>query len=397
MNLYNYFKEQKDIIVSYNEKYGLASVKYSNLGVDWSLPHRLEARGLVITKEGEIVGRPYGKFFNYRQLELYEGLPKEIRDLSEWKDGTFHVMDKADGSLVIAYTYKDKLFLSSSGQVESNHSLLFEKLLDTYPKETKERMLDIGRKLTLNLEYISPENQIVVAYSESKFLLHGARVTETGEYLNYKEIKALSEYLGIELIYFYDGIHTLQDLLSALNTLENAEGFVVWFDDGDFRLKFKTEEYLQLHGLFTPLMGRFKTPRYIDYLFDMLTNDNLDDYAARGSEIDNPDLKEVFSTILKVSTECYLQLDNEFKELIEYIKDNLEFVEDYKYEFHQDLINHGPQSILDEAAGHRIKSYLLKGKDLDLNDLLINDSRFRIPFKEYLRTKIFEIKTPWDL
>ena len=41
------------------------------MGVDWTKPYMLMARGLVIDEEGEIISVPYPKFFNYKQYEDY--------------------------------------------------------------------------------------------------------------------------------------------------------------------------------------------------------------------------------------------------------------------------------------------------------------------------------------
>lgn len=314
MNLLDYFMESEGIRVNINETYGLASVKYNHLGVDWSAPHVLDARGLILDLEGNIAARPYPKFFNYKQLSPYTSLPKEIRDLSEWIGELDYVMDKADGSLVIAYTHNDKLMLSSSGMVHSNYSEEFFKLLDKYPKETSDKLKELGRKYTLNFEYVSPFNQIVIDYQVTKFILHGARVTETGEHVSLDELRQMSNDLGIELIEIYDEIDSLEKLLSVLTQLKDKEGFVVAFKGGH-RLKFKTEEYVRLHSIYVPLMSGKLTIQFIKSLVDMVVNETFDDYIATVESMDSEELKVRGRLIIKVTEEVMKEYFHEYLKL----------------------------------------------------------------------------------
>lgn len=313
MNLLEYFSRNTSVSVNINEEYGLASVKYVNLGVDWTQPHMLDARGLVIDLSGNIIARPYSKFFNYKQLSDYTSLPEEIRDLSEWHEDLDYVMDKADGSLVIAYAYKDELMLSSSGSVLSEHSKLFYQLLNQYPSTTKDRLLELGKTYTLNLEYVSPFNQIVIPYKDTKFILHGARVTKTGEYVSLQKLKEMSEYTGIELIKIYNEINSFEKLIQSLHELEEKEGFVVSFKDG-FRLKFKTEEYIKLHGLYTPLINGGITRKFVVSIVDMITSDTFDDYISSIDTFNSDEAKKRGHQIVKLTLEYIDKYNNSYIE-----------------------------------------------------------------------------------
>lgn len=323
MNLFEYYQQNDEVKVILDERYGLASVKYLHLGVDWSAPHMLDARGLIINTEGEIIGRPYQKFFNYHQLKEFNNLPDKIKKLSDWKDGAIKVMDKADGSLVIAYTYNDQLFLSSSGSVDGFPSQQFKECLNTYPKETTEKLKKYGETLTIIMEFVSPRQQIVLNYPVEKFIIHGARNTKTGKYLSFDELILLANDLKIELIEVYPNINNLEDLLSNLNELKEKEGFVVAWDDG-YRLKFKTDEYVNLHQFLTPLV-RNESDNFKNRLIDMLAEDKLDDLLSKINEIESDVLRE--KALLSVNS--IIDLFKDFK--IEY---------DLFYSITKNLVNH---------------------------------------------------------
>ena len=83
MNLLEHYRQypQYFMINKHPEK-DLYLVKYIHLGIDWSIEGALDARGLILDSSGNVVARPYKKFFNYKELEGREDLPEHIRQLS---------------------------------------------------------------------------------------------------------------------------------------------------------------------------------------------------------------------------------------------------------------------------------------------------------------------------
>ena len=325
-NLYKRYVESPDVILNESKEKKLVSVKYKHLGVDWTNPDTLIARGLVITKRGKIVARPYDKFFNYHQFGQSNLLPAEVQYLTEWHSDLDYIMDKADGSLVIAYTYKGKQFMSSSGSVHSEHSDLFLNLLSTYPKATQKKIFELGKTHTLLFEYVGPNNQIVINYSSEEFILHGVRNTTTGKYFSLQELQALSKELGIKLIDIYGGISSLDDVLDNLKTLIKKESFVAVFKDG-YRLKFKTDEYLELHVLSTGL----RTRKNVKQLTKYFINDVLDDVMAKVLEDETSSMyeqqSEIFALLVNHIKEYQVSIDsiqNEVDKMLTEIKDRKE-------------------------------------------------------------------------
>jgi T4 RnlA family RNA ligase len=188
----------------------------------------LGCRGLILDGEGNVIARPFPKFFN---LGEYEGqkVPKS----------TFEVYEKMDGSLGISYVMDGKIQIATRGSFISDQSVKANELL-------KSRYYDSVAKMKMGVTYlfeiIYPENRIVVDYGDEKKLVLLAMIDiETGLDLPLEDI-------GFPLVKGYDGVNDINAL--KLLEEENKEGFVIKYPDG-YRLKVKFEEYVRLHKIIT--------------------------------------------------------------------------------------------------------------------------------------------------
>ena len=185
-------------------------------------------RGLVTDDQGNIVARPFRKFFN---IEEEKHTPTQ----------DFEVYNKMDGSLIISFYYNDELIVATRGSFTSDQAIAAKKLLlNKY--NSKSGMLP---GYTYLFEFIAPWNRIVVDYGEvEKLVVLGVIETETGKECEFTEM----ETEGFEIVKKYDGIKDYTTLKSIIN--DNEEGFVVRFSNGD-RMKIKGTEYLRLHKIMT--------------------------------------------------------------------------------------------------------------------------------------------------
>ena len=118
--------------VNAHRQNGLVGFKYSMNTIytgDWD-DVTLNARGIVFNeKTGEIVARPFKKFFNYQefydgegnQSELYLKVPQEFKPNLE---GPFRCMEKVDGSLGIVFKnpFTKKWQVKTGGSFDSEQS-----------------------------------------------------------------------------------------------------------------------------------------------------------------------------------------------------------------------------------------------------------------------------------
>jgi len=213
-------------IWNYSEK-----VQYENL---WN-EITLQTRGLVTDDKGNVVARPYKKFFN-----MEEGKHTPTPD--------FEVYDKLDGSLGILFNYNGEWVFATRGSFNSDQSIKGLELLQKYD------YYKLHKDYTYLFEIIYNDNRIVVKYPYEDVILLGMIETKTGYDVDlYNEgvdvrLKNLINNIGISIVKKYDGIKDYSILKSMIK--DDEEGYVVKFSNGD-RMKIKGEEYLRLHKIMT--------------------------------------------------------------------------------------------------------------------------------------------------
>ncbi len=217
--LYNQVHPTLDLTIwNYTEK-----VQYEGLWDEITLM----CRGLVTNSKGEIVARPFKKFFN-----MEEGKHTPTSE--------FEVYEKMDGSLGIFFYYNDEPVFATRGSFTSDQAIKGREILNKY--NWKQGTYE---GYTYLFEIIYPENRIVVDYNGlEELVVLGVVETATGKECNYDEMA--SE--GFVLVKKYDGIKDYSTLKSMI--ANDAEGYVVRFSNGE-RMKIKGEEYLRLHKIMT--------------------------------------------------------------------------------------------------------------------------------------------------
>jgi len=190
-------------------------------------------RGLIVHKEtGEILARPFTKFFNYEEhVEKGDKLPDEEPV----------VYKKMDGSLGILYWINDRPFIATRGSFVSDQA----KWASAYILMNEIDLSHLNRDYTYLFEIIYPENRIVVSYGDREALVFLAAIeTETGKTV---EMQDCSPFKSAGCVPFID-----YETLKSLNT-PNEEGFILHYPKADMRVKIKFEDYVKLHKVMTGL------------------------------------------------------------------------------------------------------------------------------------------------
>ena len=193
----------------------------------------LQTRGLVTDNEGNIIVRPFNKFFN---IEEGKHTPTE----------EFEVYEKMDGSLGILFFYEGKWIVATRGSFTSDQSVKAQELL-----RSKYIVESIPKGYATLFEIIYPENRIVVNYGdEEKLVVLGMTSRVSGKEMDYNSLLNVHNESGMSVVKKYDGINDYKQLKGRIEN--NQEGFVVKFTNGE-RIKIKGEEYLRLHKIMTNL------------------------------------------------------------------------------------------------------------------------------------------------
>lgn len=191
----------------------------------------LQCRGLITDTDGNIVARPFQKFFNLHEHTPESGLP-EIN----WNQ-PYSVSEKMDGSLGIVYKTPHGPRIATRGSFESEQAEVANKLLNR-------RKADFCDGFTYLFEIIYPENRIVVNYDREMLVLIEMIHTETGCGVNRYTLATEAERLGFTVV----SEATIP--VDSDESTQNREGVVVRFEDG-LRVKIKFAEYCRLHKLVT--------------------------------------------------------------------------------------------------------------------------------------------------
>jgi len=215
-------------IWNYTEK-----VQYENL---WN-EITIQTRGLVTDDKGNVVARPFKKFFN-----------QEENKHTPTKD--FDVYEKVDGSLGILFYYNNQWVMATRGSFTSDQAIKGFEMLQKYDYKS------LNKKFTYLFEIIFENNRIVVQYPFEDVVLLGMIETQTGYEVNIHDgdedirHQNMIKNIGLKVVEKFDGISDYTKLKEVIK--DNEEGFVVRFSNGD-RMKIKGKEYLRLHKIMTNL------------------------------------------------------------------------------------------------------------------------------------------------
>jgi RNA ligase len=211
----------------------------------------LNCRGLVLDNEGNVIAKPFPKFFNMEELSDTQ-IPKE----------SFEVFEKMDGSLGIFFHYNGEWHMATRGSFTSEQAI---KGMEIAKRESLDKKCVPG--FTYLFEIIYPENRIVVDYGTDERLVLLSIVNPEGNEIPYEEI----EMDGWDIVNRYDGVNDYTELKEMISN--DAEGYVIRFRNG-MRMKIKGDEYVRLHRILT----NFSTTDIWELL---KTKGNMDEFLDR--------------------------------------------------------------------------------------------------------------------
>lgn len=289
---------------------------------DFQLPGAIECRGIMyrLNSDGSVnlVSRPMEKFFNDGENPSTIGL-----DYSD----PIQVMYKEDGSLISTYYHNFELRLKTKGSLSSEQAIDAMNWLMKKENEVFAVCLEIiaDKGYTVNMEWVSPNNRIVLRYNKPELVVLNIRDNLTGEYVS---IKDLEEYFdrSISRCLREHWVKRFPLSIDRVRELKDIEGVVVQLKTGQ-HVKIKTDWYVELH-------------------------------RAKDS-IDNP--KSMISAVLSETTDDLRQLFVDMPDVIDRIA---------RYEEHvSHKFNHiiaaleGFKAHMDESGEYTRKDYAIAAKE----------------------------------
>lgn len=199
-------------------------------------PIRRECRGIKFAKSGELIARPYHKFFNIGEKE--ETQPDAI----DWSLPHV-VLEKLDGSMVhpVSFDGETIRWMTRAGETDiSAQAAAYA--TGAFSEDQWDCLLDtLDGGWTPIFEWCSPQNQIVIRYPENKLVLTALRHNQSGVYGTW-----VAGTMPHEVKMWGHSVGELDKFLAHACGLEDKEGYVVRFTNG-FMVKVKADAYVLRH------------------------------------------------------------------------------------------------------------------------------------------------------
>lgn len=263
---------------------------------DFLLPGARECRGHTFRippgLQPVLVSLPMEKFFNIGENPMTMDL-----DFSR----VVRVDDKRDGSLISTVWTGDGFILKSKGSLNSTQARDATNFLNSKPVLLNEVADLVNAGYTVNFEYTSRENRIVIGYDKPELRVLNVRENRTGKYLQLEDTRFTEE----EWVDMYPVKVDDQWIEEAYNIV-GREGYVLWFDDGE-KVKLKAHAYVSLHKAKEAITN----PRRLFEAVIMETSDDLktmflhDDIALMEIEAMEIKGKTLYNHLHKIVSEFY--------------------------------------------------------------------------------------------
>ncbi len=262
----------------------------------FDIPELMECRGIKFCSQGLILARPFRKFFNYGERGS---------DLPVWRP--HYITEKLDGSMVhpVLLDNKDFFLMTRKG-----HTDVAQKA-ERYIMGTDVRYIPFCKAMlrgqwTPIFEYTGPNNRIVLRYEQEGLHLLALRHTINGSLMARATLVAIAEPYGVPPVPIPSilsiGIKNVEEFVKHTRELTDAEGYVIYFDDG-YMVKIKAEDYVLKHRALDDLGSKRKVVALCCQGF-------VDDVLPILSEPDAKELLEFNDALMQEVNEIMWQAKN---------------------------------------------------------------------------------------
>ena len=247
-------------------KEGYTVINYNVMMADtFDCDIRRECRGIIFdTESGEILRRPFHKFFNVNEREETQD---HVVDLSQ----DHRILEKLDGSMIAPFIVNgDMIWGTKMGATEVAEPVEdFVELNEEYRIFAR---FTIRRGYTPIFEWCSRKQRIVLDYKEDQLILTGIRDLTTGRYMSHDLMEAHAEAYRIPTVRTFEPETDMKAFVETVRDLEDREGFVVRFSDGHM-IKLKCDWYVQIHKAKEAILQDRN-------IVELILDDKLDDVKA---------------------------------------------------------------------------------------------------------------------
>jgi len=215
----------------------------------FDIPELMECRGIKFDKAGLIIARPFGKFFNYG--ERGADLPVHRPHI---------ITEKLDGSMIHPVLLERRLFFHTR-KGHTDVAMKAERHVLSSPDINYQGFCHDAIKagFTPIFEFTSPNNRIVLRYEEDALTLLTMRHMVSGSFIPREMLRAWCSKFKVPLVATknFQLKGQLDAFIKHTRELTDAEGYVIYFDDG-YMVKIKAEDYVLKHRALDDLGSKKK-------------------------------------------------------------------------------------------------------------------------------------------
>jgi hypothetical protein len=263
-----------------------------HIGCSWT-KDTMHFRSSVYNADGELISASFPKFFNWGEHPELTPLPKSL-------DGAT-LMEKLDGSTLIVSKYKGNFMIRTRGTIDASkmekNGWEVEFLMEKYPEIKNKAKSQDTWNYSLIFEWISPNNQIVINYTEPDIRLIGCICHDDYRLVTQSSLETLAKDLGIGRPQSFK-FDTIEEMTTAIEALKNQEGIVVYFNNEQSLLKVKGAWYLALHRMKSELSS---IDGVVDLYFSLGGNLSYDEFMKHITDVFDWELaKMVMGSVSKI-------------------------------------------------------------------------------------------------
>ena len=253
---------------------------------------RRECRGLIFdSASGELLSRPYHKFFNVGERPE---LAMDEVDMS----ANHVILEKLDGSMIrpIAVPGDKHIgeFRLGTKAGITDVAMNAEVWMAKHSNYVEFVKMCLEHGITPIFEWCSRKNRIVVDYPEDRLVLTAVRHNEKGFYLPHKALSNFARDYQLDLVKVIDSASdNISELVDTIRAWETNEGVVVRFEDSrphsgrdqGHMVKIKADAYVTLHRSKDAISNEKN-------VIAVVINDQIDDLLPILTESDTKRLRD---------------------------------------------------------------------------------------------------------
>ena len=282
----------------------------------YNMKIRRECRGLIFdTATGNLISRPYHKFFNAGERE-----ETAINKINLYEPHV--VLEKLDGSMIRPIPTPEGFRLATKAGItdvamnaeyfiaDKNHYRLFI-------------LKSIQKGFTPIFEWCSRKNRIVVDYPEDQLILTGIRDNDTGHYVTHEVMKTYASAWGIPVVKSLAGlaVQNIDLFVKQVREWDDGEGVVLRFDNGHM-VKVKADEYVLRHKSKDQISQEKN-------VLQVILDDSVDDVVPLLTPDDATRLKEFQGVFWASVVDLCIDMDHLFQMGVKKYPDKKDFAVEY--------------------------------------------------------------------